>query len=138
MILRSVLVRVSMCLLTLSIMWHLYASHTRSLLPKLSDPHTQSIQSFVRISLIQPFWLNATTTPGTFVSSATGRTPLKTTNGFSFLPSAISASMTVNLPLSWPVVQMEIDRAPDLETVVSPHMSSHKGVSSMLPMDDKA
>ena len=45
--------------------------------------------------------------------------------------------MTVNLPLLWPVVRTEMDHSPTLDIVVSPGISSHNGVSSILPIHDK-
>ena len=131
----SELVDFSTWLLTLVIRWHLYASHTRRRRWKLSTPQTLVNRSMARASFIRPFLLKATTTPGVAINAATGQTPLKTTYGLSFLPSAIAAKMTVNLPLSsWPVVRIEIVLSPLLETVVSPGISNHEGASSMFLM----
>ena len=132
----------SRCLYT-----YLNASQTNRRRWKLNTPRqnqsidsvNQSIDSLHGQGLIfnHPFRLRPTTTPETQLSSGMVRTPLKTTKGFSFLPSAIAARMTVNLPLSWPVVHTETDRSPTLDIVVSPGISSHKGVSSILPIQDK-
>ena len=116
---------------------YLYTSQTNRKHWKHKCPQTESIHCIVKASLNHPFWLRATITPGTQVSSGIVCIPLKTLKGFSFLPSAIAARMTVNLPLSWPEVWTEMDRSPTLDIVISSGISSHKGVSSILPIEDK-
>ena len=112
--------------------------------PKLTDdvessnsPQTEGIHCIVKASFNHPFWLRPTTTAGTWVSLGMVHTLLKTTVGFSFLPSVIAATMTIKLPLSWPTVRTEMDHFPTLDILVSPGISSHKGVSSILPVQNK-
>ena len=61
-------------------------------------------------------------------SSATGPTPLKTTNRSGLHPSAIAAGTTVNLPVAWLVERIGMDLSLVWVTVVSPGVSNHSGI----------
>ena len=73
--------------------------------------------------------------PGSLVSSAIGRRPLKTTKGGSLRPSAIAARTTVNRPLSGPVDRIGTCLSQVHVTVVSPGMSIHSGVAEGISFD---
>jgi len=64
---------------------------------KTKVPQQCFSQSSVNFSLFYPFLDKDTIMPGTFCSSGIGLTPLKTTYGFNFLPSAIAQRQTINL-----------------------------------------
>ena len=84
--------------------------HKEASLEVQCSPHSGDLvhgESFIH----PPTPAECPTTPWISISAATGRTPLKTMYGLSFLSSAIAARMT----LSWPVVQMEIVLFPVLE-----------------------
>ena len=64
------------------------------------------------------------------------RTPFKTMKGLSFHPSAMVPRQTVRRAFTCLVVLSSTDLAPTRSTLVSPGISTQRGVSSIFPIAD--